>query len=140
MKQAKVNRKASARRDYEKNREAYLRRAARHAQRSYEDRDYRVRSILRVAKYRAKRKGIVFALQAEDIKWNDVCPVLHIPIVLDNHGIGRQAPTSPSLDKIENDKGYVKGNVRIVSNRANMLKSDMTREEAKLLYENWDKT
>ena len=39
----------------------------------------------------------------------------------------------PSLDRIDGAKGYVKGNVRVISHRANMLKNDATIEELELV-------
>ena len=42
----------------------------------------------------------------------------------------------PSLDKVVRKKGYVKGNVQIISFRANQLKSDIDDFEIfKKLYE-----
>jgi hypothetical protein len=41
--------------------------------------------------------------------------------------------TRPSLDRIDNNKGHVKGNVRMISYRANVLKSDATVEELTLV-------
>ena len=38
-------------------------------------------------------------------------------------------PNSPSFDRIDPTKGYVKGNVIIVSNKANVIKSNATVEE-----------
>jgi hypothetical protein len=37
--------------------------------------------------------------------------------------------SSPSVDKFDNDRGYVKGNVNVISNRANVLKNDATVAE-----------
>ena len=42
-------------------------------------------------------------------------------------------PNSPSLDRIDPTKGYVKGNVWIISHRANCIKSNATHEELKLV-------
>ncbi len=42
---------------------------------------------------------------------------------------------SPSLDRIDSTKGYTKGNIWVISNRANTLKNDATLSELKLLVE-----
>ena len=75
------------------------------------------------AKYRAKQKGLDFNITKEDIVIPDTCPLLGIPM------------TSPSLDRIDSSKGYTKGNVWVISNRANTLKNDATLSELKLLAE-----
>jgi hypothetical protein len=56
------------------------------------------------------------------------CPVLGLPL---NYTVltGRPEDNSPSIDRFDNDLGYVHGNVRVISNRANRLKSDGTKEE-----------
>jgi hypothetical protein len=51
-----------------------------------------------------------------------------------NEGISRTHQLdSPSLDRIRNGRGYVPGNVRWVSWRANSLKSDASLRELKAL-------
>lgn len=89
-----------------------------------------LKAIIWGAKYRAKKRGIEFNLRVEDFKIPDVCPVLGIPL-MSGAGKGHVRPTefTPSLDRIDNTKGYVKGNVVIVSWRANRLKSDATADE-----------
>lgn len=75
-------------------------------------------------KARAKKKGIPFDLTEADIQLPKVCPVLGIPIVLGGGNKAIEKPGTPSVDRIINSKGYVKGNVRVISFRANRIKLD----------------
>lgn len=75
-----------------------------------------------------------FDIDASDIVIPEFCPVLGIKLNPRNRGVGYH-PDSPSVDRIDNDKGYVKGNVRIISARANLLKNDATIEELTLVLE-----
>jgi hypothetical protein len=89
--------------------------------------------MLSDAKRRAKSKGWDFDITIEDIVIPDICPVLGIPINRDNNF--QQRNNSPSLDRIDSSKGYVKGNVRVISWRANRLKNDATLDELKRIVE-----
>ena len=77
-------------------------------------------------KRRAKEKGFAFSITHEDIQVPAVCPVLGIPLYV---GDGGPTDNSPELDRIDNNKGYVKGNVMVVSRRANRIKNDATLDE-----------
>ena len=81
-------------------------------------------------KCRAKRKGIEFSLIREDFKWPEQCPILGIPIDFFAEG---NSDNSPSVDRVDNTKGYIKGNVIFISNRANRIKNDSTIEELEKL-------
>jgi hypothetical protein len=89
--------------------------------------------IITSIKSRAKKQGIEFSIDATDIKIPSTCPILGIPIFKEFKGKGNsnKGPryTSPSLDRIDNTKGYVKGNVHIISNKANVMKSSASPEE-----------
>ena len=83
-------------------------------------------------KKRAKRHNTKFNLKVEDIpKIPENCSVLGIKIIANK--IAGPIDSSPSLDRIDPKLGYIKGNVRIISNRANRIKSDATLEELKLV-------
>ena len=86
------------------------------------------------AKWRAKQEGIPFNITPQDIIIPDVCPLLKIPLV---HQKNRMAGNSPSLDKIVPSLGYVKGNIQVISQKANIMKNSATFEEAALLVKNW---
>ena len=90
---------------------------------------YPEKYILKNAKYRAEKNGIPFNLKLKDIIIPKVCPIFKKPFV---YGIGRQE-FSPSLDRIKNVKGYVKGNIVVISWRANKIKSNATVKELKAL-------
>lgn len=87
-----------------------------------------IRSMFLNAKGRAKKQGIPFAISKDDIKIPDVCPVLGIPLLW-GVGQGRMSDSSPSLDKIIPELGYVPGNICVISWRANRLKNDATLAE-----------
>lgn len=89
------------------------------------------RRLLNAARARAKRDGLAFDLQPGDIHVPDLCPVLGLPLF---HKTGKGGgPNSPSLDRIDSSKGYVKGNVVVVSWRANAAKKDSTVDELERL-------
>lgn len=79
------------------------------------------------AKARAKASGIEFTITPEDLKaiWTDTCPVYLIPLEL-HFGNKAPQPNSHSLDRIDNSKGYIPGNVAIVSHQLNTDKSNLT--------------
>jgi hypothetical protein len=89
------------------------------------------------ARYRAKRKGIEFNLEVSDIVIPKLCPVLKIPLVKNSSQGGPRA-SSPSLDRIDNTKGYIKGNVQIISHKANTMKHCADNNEL-ILFANWIK-
>ena len=86
-------------------------------------------NILRSLKHRAKNRGLEFNLTKEDIIIPEVCPILGIPI--QSHiGEGRGGRfDSPSVDRIDNNKGYIKGNVWVISQLANAMKSEASPEQ-----------
>ncbi len=90
--------------------------------------------LLANAKMRAKKKGLVFEIDVSDIIIPETCPILGIPLFFKPLTNKRHTtPNSPSLDRITNSLGYVKGNVQVISWRANSLKKDATAEELRLV-------
>ena len=90
------------------------------------------RRILTRVKSRAKSFKIPFNLELSDIIIPDICPVLGIEIKQIPR-CGKNPIHSPSLDRIDPIKGYTKGNVRVISNRANLLKSNATIKELEMI-------
>lgn len=84
--------------------------------------------MFRRAKQRAKERGIDFDLDKSDVIIPEFCPILGIKLETHvGHSGGR--PNSPALDRIDNSKGYIKGNVIVISHLANMMKSSATEEQ-----------
>ena len=87
-----------------------------------------IKYIYNATKSRTKRSGIPFDLKLEDIVVPEFCPVLGIPLEW-QIGKGGRTDNSPSLDRMEPELGYTKGNVQVISMRANRIKNDGTIEE-----------
>lgn len=94
--------------------------------RRYVDKNH-ARALLKNVRWRAKAKGLEFNLTEEDVVIPDVCPVLGTPLV--HNRVKGHCSNSPSIDRVDNDRGYVKGNVRVISWRANSIKRDATMKE-----------
>lgn len=80
----------------------------------------RAQVLVNAAKHRAKLKGMEFDIEASDfseIIADGVCQVTGIPFHLD----GGRTWDSPSLDRINPSKGYIKGNCRIVLYCVNVM-------------------
>lgn len=86
--------------------------------------------LWRNAKYRAKKQNLPFNIEVSDIKIPLICPILKIPLKpKTGTKKGGAYNNSPSLDRIFPRKGYIKGNVRVISFRANVLKNNASYEE-----------
>lgn len=88
--------------------------------------NHREQCILSQAKGRAKKHNLEFNLDISDIVIPEKCPLTGIPI---NVTIGRKKGwDSPSLDRIDTTKGYIKGNVAVISDLANTMKNHASLE------------
>jgi hypothetical protein len=88
------------------------------------------RDIYRKARHRAKKAGLPFNISPDDIVIPSHCPVFGISLSVQN---GRHNDKSPALDRTIPKRGYVKGNVQIISQRANVLKRDASLKELEKL-------
>lgn len=89
-----------------------------------------VKILLHVARKRANKAGVDFNLTEEDILIPNECPVLGIPII-----VGQGKDNSPSLDRHVPELGYTKGNVTVISMRANRIRNDSKVEELERILE-----
>lgn len=90
-----------------------------------------MKRMLAGAKSRALTKGLMFNLHYDDIQIPNLCPVLKIPLV-PSEGM---SDNSPSLDRKVPYLGYVKGNVQVISMKANRIKTDATSLEISQVLE-----
>lgn len=93
------------------------------------------RAMLSSARSRAKLKNLDFNINLSDIDLPEVCPLLGIPLSIN----ASNKDFAYSLDRIDSSKGYVKGNVWVISDRANRLKNNSTVEELEMLVSNLKK-
>ena len=98
------------------------------------------RTRLAELRVKARKNGVPFDLVEDDLLLPERCPVFGTLMVL---APGRQNDQTPSVDRIVPSVGYVRGNIVIVSLRANRLKNDATPAEMRLLavfYSNLEKS
>jgi hypothetical protein len=87
--------------------------------------DNPAKALIVAARASAKRAGRVFEITAEDLlPLPEFCPVLGLKLVYGATG-GRKHSTA-SIDRIDNSRGYVRGNVAVISWQANELKRNAT--------------
>lgn len=84
----------------------------------------------RISKIRATAasRGLECTMDVGDIRWVDNCPILGIALTREARGY---ADNCASIDRVDNSKGYVKGNVWVISQKANTMKNSATIEELK---------
>lgn len=82
------------------------------------------------ARKRAARNGMPFDLTPGEVvglmRSATVCPYIGWAMTFEQ---GRKESTLASLDRVDSSKGYVKGNVQVISYLANLMKSHATDEE-----------
>ena len=83
---------------------------------------YARKKSIQLAKDRAKKRGLDFNLSLDEVVFPDVCPILNIKL---EHG-NKNWQTSPSIDRIDNNKGYTLDNIIVVSALANSIKNCAT--------------
>ena len=102
--------------------------------RAWKDKN-REKNLFQLARHRALKKGIEFNIEISDIIIPEICPILGLPI---KKAIDGNRDLSPSLDRIDNDKGYIKGNIQVISFKANAMK--LTADKSELInFANWVK-
>ena len=86
-------------------------------------------NMYKSAKKRAELYNIDFNITIDDIIIPDKCPILNHELKVGTVGGSKY---SPSLDRINPNLGYVKGNIQVISRLANSMKNNASPEELKL--------
>lgn len=86
-------------------------------------------TLYRHAKRRALQKGLEFNIELKDIHIPRKCPILKVPLICSTR-------YSPSIDRIYPNKGYVKGNIAVISTLANSMKANATPNELLIFAKN----
>ena len=86
---------------------------------------YYIRKMLQHARNRARIHSRVFDITIEDISIPEYCPVLNIALV---HG-WEDDENCPTLERINNNKGYTPDNIMIVSALSNRVKNSATWQQ-----------
>lgn len=73
-----------------------------------------------------KQRKWEWAITYPEIVFPEICPVLGKPL---DYYADKRNEWSPSFDRTDPSKGYVSGNVQIISWRANRIKNDGTAAE-----------
>ena len=94
--------------------------------------------IFHNAKKRAKEGGLQFNITKEWVvsSATDVCPLLGITL---SYGNSASHFDSASIDRLVPENGYTMDNCRIISMKANRIKTDATVEELRLFMVNIEK-
>ena len=82
--------------------------------------------LLSRAKDRSKRLGLDCDLELSDIIIPEICPLLEIPF---KYGSQKDKWHTYSIDRIDNTKGYIKGNIQIITYLANTMKSSASKKQ-----------
>lgn len=96
--------------------------------------EYRLQSLLNASRARARIKNREHTLTLEDLKelypLDGKCPIFGLKLEWNGAGFRE---TSPSIDRIDSAKGYIKDNVQIISWKANRIKGYASVEELEIL-------
>ena len=119
-----------------RHRNLLLKLPAHQTKRTYKNKYDKMRGyIIRNIKFSAKRRNIYFNLKFEDLELPEKCPILNIFLEYFQEGCGNTF-NHATLDRIDNSKGYIKGNVIILSRLANAMKNEATFDQLELFSSN----
>jgi len=96
--------------------------------------------VLRLSKKKSEavRRGVEFTITWSDLDWPSHCPIFGCELNYFSDATCDRLK-APSIDRIDSSKGYVPGNVAVISYRANRIKNDGTADDHRKIAEYIDK-
>jgi hypothetical protein len=89
---------------------------------------YRKSNIKRLwlsSKCSARTKGLEHTIKVTDIVIPDKCPYFGVPFKIEiENSLRSRNDWAPSIDRINSKKGYIPGNIQVISELANKMKSN----------------
>ena len=85
-----------------------------------------IKAMYRRARSRAIKNNLDFSITISDIVIPDKCPLLEVPFVLGEKG---NYEFTPTIDRIDNSKGYTKDNIWVITKKANSMKNSASFDE-----------
>lgn len=90
---------------------------------NYENEKDRIKGyMIRNTKFMAKRRKIMFDLKYTDFDLPEYCPLLNIKLTFKGETDANDL-THATIDRLDNSKGYIPGNILVISRLANNMKS-----------------
>ena len=98
------------------------------------DFNYRLQMLINASKQRASIKGREHSISVADLKElypkDGCCPIFGMKLEFNSAGFREN---SPSIDRIDSQKGYTRDNIQIISWKANRIKGYASVEELEML-------
>ena len=86
------------------------------------------------AKMNARKRGLEFDLELSDIVVPQNCPYLGVELLYDRKDYRHQHYFS--VDRRDSFKGYIKGNIQVISKLANIMKNNATEDQLLMFAKN----
>ena len=86
--------------------------------------------LARQARKNARNNNRECTISPADIEIPEKCPIFGVTLV---RNYGKSLRNSYSIDRVDTSKGYVPGNVKVISWWANYIKSNLTIEQVENL-------
>lgn len=87
-------------------------------------------TLFNAAHSRAIKKRYEFNITHEDIIIPEICPYLKVPLKSKfDKDVKQHEQYKATLDRIDSTKGYIKGNIQVISLLANIMKNYANEEQ-----------